>query len=309
MNYIFDHWSFDPFLVGVVAIVLCHELGLRRLKERSRESRAHERRRRSWAFYSGLLVLVLAVASPIDYWSSRYYSMHMVEHLLISIAAPVLIVAGAPWIPMLFALPVKFRRSVGRFFYLDTKAGVFRLLGRFLRNPWVALVSFNAAMLLWHIPSWFDLSERNSFVHIFLMHGSFLVTGILFWLQIIRSYPMKPRQSAVWQVGAVLGTNVAMTLLAMSMSILTSVSWYSVYWHVPGVTFPPFADQQIGAAILWVCGDFWAAPVLGIIIRRAINAEGSLSGVIDRITHRNELDVIRSARGHESSSAPVFEQG
>ncbi|MHB1208280.1 MAG: cytochrome c oxidase assembly protein [Acidimicrobiales bacterium] len=309
MNYIFDHWSFDPVLIVVIATVLCHELGLTRLKERSRESRVRERRRRSWLFYAGLIVLLVAVESPIDYWSSSYFSVHMVEHLLLSFAAPVLVVAGAPWIPLQFALPVRTRRSLGRFFYLSPKASGFRTLGRIVRNPWVALLSFNAAMLVWHIPSWFDLSERNSFVHIFLMHGSFFVTGVLFWLQILRSFPMKPRQSAVWQVGAILGTNVAMTFLAMAMSIFTNVSWYSVYQHVPGVSFPPFADQQIGAAILWVCGDFWAGPVLGIIIRRAINAEGSLSGVIDRITHRNELQVISTAKSRESATASVFEQG
>lgn len=309
MNYMVAHWSLDPFLIGAIVTVFAHELGLRRLKERSRASRTRERRRRSWLFYGGLVVLLLAIESPIDYWSSSYFSVHMVEHLLISIAAPVLVVSGAPWIPLLFALPVKSRRSIGRFFYLDTKAGGFRALGRVLRNPWVALLSFNAAMLVWHIPSWFDLAERNSFVHIYLMHGSFFVTGILFWLQLLRSYPMKPRQSAVWQVGAVLGSNVVMTFLAMAMSIFTNVSWYPVYQHVPGVSFPPFADQQIGAAILWVCGDFWAAPVLGLIIRRAINAEGSLSGVIDRITHRNELQVIKAAPSREGSAASVLEQG
>ncbi|MHB1089205.1 MAG: cytochrome c oxidase assembly protein [Acidimicrobiales bacterium] len=304
-----EHWSLDPFLIGVIVTVFAHELGLRRLKARSRASRIRERRRRSWLFYGGLLVLLLAIESPIDYWSSSYFSVHMVEHLLISIAAPVLVVAGAPWIPLLFALPVKPRRSISRFFYLNTKAGGIRRLGRIIRNPWVALLSFNVVMLVWHIPSWFDLSERNSFVHIYLMHGSFFVTGMLFWLQLLRSYPMKPRQSAVWQVVAVLGTNVAMTFLAMAMSIFTNVSWYPVYQHVHGVSFPPFADQQIGAAILWVCGDFWAAPVLGLIIRRAINAEGSLSGVIDRITHRNELQVIKAVPSREGTTASVLEQG
>ncbi len=293
MNLVTSHWSFDPMLVLVGLTVVAHEVGLRRLAARSRAERTRWRRRRSLVFYAGLLVLVVTICSPIDYWASDYFYVHMIEHVLLAFALPVLVVVGAPWVPLLFCLPVRSRRAVGRFFYLDSRTAWLRTVGRFLRHPTVAVVSFNAAMILWHVPAAFTFAEQNQWAHIWLMHASFIVTGVLFWLQIFPSHPMKPARGPLWQAGAILSTNVIMTILAMSMSVLTTVSWYPTYAHVAGVTLSPFADQQIGAAILWVCGDFWAYPALVIVIRRAIDAEGSFGGVLDRVLHSHaERDAL-----------------
>ena len=64
-----------------------------------------------------------------------------------------------------------------------------RAVGRFVVNPWTALVSFNAVMVLWHVPALFDTAQENQFIHIGLMHASLFATGVLFWLQIIPSHP------------------------------------------------------------------------------------------------------------------------
>lgn len=299
MNYIIQHWSYDPFIIGIIVVTAMQELGLSRLRQHSRRASNRRRRRRSIYFYAGLAALLLAVISPIDYWASDYFFVHMIEHILLAFAAPILIVAGAPWIPLMFALPVATRRKLGRFFYLSSRARAFRAISRFVRDSWTALISFNAAMLVWHIPWMFQAAETNQVVHIWLMHGSFLATGVLFWLQVIPSYPVRPARGPVWQAGAILVTNVLMTVMAMSMSILTAVSWYPSYSHIPGITLSPFADQQIGAAILWVCGDFWAWPALYIVIRRALESEGTLSNVMDRMMGRGagpSVEAFRESR-------------
>ena len=96
MRYLADHWAFDPFAIIAALLVVWHEVGLARLGRRSRPERTRQRRLRSLWFYAGLVVLLIAVESPIDYWSDRYFFMHMIQHLLLMFAAPVLIVAGAP---------------------------------------------------------------------------------------------------------------------------------------------------------------------------------------------------------------------
>ena len=278
MHYVTQNWSFDPFVIVVAVLVVAHEVGLARLRATvGSRSGPDGAVCTPWPSTAVSAVLLVAIDSPIDYWADDYFFVHMIEHLLIAFYAPILIVFGAPWIPLLFALPVGTRRKAGRFVLLGAWSRVLRPVGRVVASPWFALISFNAVMIVWHFPVLFDLAEDNQTVHIWLMHGSFFVTGVLFWLQIIPSHPFRLKASPIWQAGAIISTNVVMFVLAMALSIFSATSWYSVYAHVPGVTLSPFADQQIGAAILWVCGDFWAVPALIVIIRRAVDQEGSLS--------------------------------
>jgi putative membrane protein len=286
MSYLTGHWSFDPILVIVGVLVVWHEIGLARLTRGSPPERTRQRRLRSLAFYSGLAVLLIAVESPVDYWAYDYFFVHMIQHLLLMFAAPTLVVAGAPWQPLLDGLPGRARRSgiPGRM--RGDWSRPLRAASGWLARPWVSVAIFNLAMLAWHVPVLFDLGENNRAVHIWLMLLSFFIAGVLFWLQFIPSPPFRMRMPATSQALAIVGTNVIMWILAMSMSLLSRGSWYPVYDHIPGVTLPPFADQQIGAGILWVCGDFWAIPCLIVVVRRIITQDGSMGSALDRILGR-----------------------
>lgn len=306
---VLGHWTFDPFVVFVAVAAVAHEVGMARLVARMAPARARRRRRRSLYFYAGLAVVVAGVSSPVNYWGYRYFYVHMIDHILLMFFAPMLIVAGAPWIPLAFAAPVALRRRIGRSVALGRRTAPLRRAWRGATTPWVALLAFNAIMVFWHLPAPFDLAQRTLAVYVWLMHGSFLVAGLFFWLQIIPSRPFHRRASTPWQMGAIIGSNVVMFVLAMAMSIFTSTSWYHVYAHVPGVGLSPFADQQIGAAILWICGDFWAIPSLVSVIRRAVEEEGSFSEVMEGIVarHRAPLAPLASTDALTAGTLAPFD--
>jgi putative membrane protein len=302
VKYLTDHWSLDPFLIVAIVLVAWHEIGLARLRRRSRPERTRQRRQRSLWFYGGLAVLLIAVQSPIDYWADDYFFVHMIQHLLLMFAVPTLIVAGAPWQPLIDALPAALGRRATRGVLRGGWSWPLRAIAAAALRPWASVTIFNVVMLAWHLPALFDLAQNSQAVHIWLMHGSFFIAGVLFWLQFIGSPPFRIRMPPASQAAALLLTNVVMWILAMSMGILSSHSWYPVYDHIPGVTLPPFADQQIGAGILWVCGDFWAVPCMIFVIRRLIAEDGDVSSAVDRILGRGSGRYGWAGRSHERTS-------
>jgi putative membrane protein len=252
-----------------IAVVACvHGRGLRR------HVRAIEKAQRPigpWigqalVFWAGLVVLLLAVVSPIDYWSDTYLSAHVVQHILLAFVAPPLIVLGAPWVPLLRGLPRPVARVYGQLLrYTRARRPVadrrvWRAAARVRRvaaKPYTPVVLFNVDMLIWHLPGPFDLAARNQTVHIWLEHGTFFGLGVCLWLQIFGSYPFRPALAPVGRIAALIASNVTMVVIAMTMVMFT----HDLYpWYASRGPSAQASDQQIAGAILWVCGEVTFLP-------------------------------------------------
>lgn len=284
MSHLLHHWSYEPLAPCVLGAAVWHELGLHRLLRRTRRDRVRARRLRSLWFYGGVAIALVAVVSPLEHWGYDYFYIHTVQHLLLMFVAPTLIVAGAPWQPLLLAVPLRVRRRGLRALLHAGWARPARAAARWLVRPAVAVAAFNLLMVGSLIPGFFDLSERSRVVHVWVVNGGMLLTGVLFWLLIVPSPPLRLRSSPGVQAVVLLVTNTTMWLLAIAMTLLSDHSWYSVYAHVPGVGLSPLGDQQLGAGILWVCGDLWAVPALIVALRRLIAREaGALDAALERM--------------------------
>ena len=167
---------------------------------------------------------------------------------------------------------------------------------RLMKSPLVIVLAFNLVMVGWHIPGPFDLAERNRIVHVWAMNGGMFASGVLFWLLILPSAPLRIRLAPAGQAIALIATNGIMWVLAMTMTFFTDYSWYSVYDHLHGVALSPVADQHLGAGILWVCGDLWAVPALIFALRRLIAQEaGVVDDALERILGRSAAEQVGRA--------------
>lgn len=278
-------WQITP--LGLVALVvgIVHEVGVRRLAVRQTSKNRRRTRRRSLAFYAALLVLIALASGPLERWSVSWLTVHMVVHVVEMFYIPPLLIVGAPWLPLLFALPVAQRRRLLRAYYRGRSLRFVRSSASWLESPISAVLLFNSVMVLWHVPVIFNWASWHDWPLIWLMAPSFVVTGYLFWRVILASHPSPPRGSSRAQVVAIVVTGLVMLVVAMSLSIFTKVPWYSVIVDLHGHA-AALRDQRWAAGILWICGDFWAAPALVLVGYRIYGKEGGVSASLERALGR-----------------------
>jgi cytochrome c oxidase assembly factor CtaG len=238
-----------PLLVVCVALAL-HLLGERRAVAKLGRPRSATARWRAGSFYAALVVILVALEGPIDTNSSTLLWVHMLQHvLLLSVAAP-LIALGAPWMSIWRPLPLGLRRSVARTLARSPWVAPLRWLGRMLARPWPALIVCGGTLILWHVPAAYDLALRVEAIHV-LEHLSFLGFGVLLWIQVFSSPPLRPRLGLSTRVYYVLLFDVVCWLLSLVLAF-ASHPLYPAYAHLahrPG-GLSALADQQIAGGVM-----------------------------------------------------------
>jgi cytochrome c oxidase assembly factor CtaG len=130
-----------------------------------------------------------------------------------------------------------------------------RALGRLFSRPLPAWIVFNVVLVAWHVPVLYDATLSSVAVHD-LEHATFLVAGLLFWVQVIDSPPVRARLGygarAVYVTAALLVSWVLAIVLALASTPLYAP--YADLVHRPG-GLSALADQQIAGGVMWVPGS------------------------------------------------------
>ena len=238
-------WSFEPAVTMCLALSAWLYLRGVRSLWRSAGPGHGVRRWETAAFASGWIMLLLALVSPLHRLGGVLFSAHMAQHELLMAAAAPLLVLGRPLVPFVWALPMRWRRTVGDWVAVAPVRGAWELL----TLPLVAWTLHGVAIWLWHAPALFEATLRSDLVHT-LQHTSFLGTGLLFWWTLLRG-----RAGRVGRPAAVLylfTTSVHTTVLGALLTF-SSRAWYAIYAPATaawGLT--PVEDQQLAGLIMWV---------------------------------------------------------
>jgi putative membrane protein len=187
-------------------------------------------------FTSGILILLIALISPIHEISDGFlFSAHMVQHLLLTLIAPPLLVMSTPdWMisPIFKITPIK------NFLKLITK-------------PIIALSIFTLMFSIWHLPNLYHTSVTNHYIHI-SEHLMFMSTAIIMWIPIFSRINELPKLSYLLQLPYIFILSIGQILVFAPITF-SSEPIYQWYINAPRIwNITPLTDQQLGGIIMKV---------------------------------------------------------
>jgi len=280
-------WQPDPLTLAlVVGSAALYLLGVRRVAEL--HPRNPWRAARTRAFLAGLAVLAVALLSPIGTYDGTLFSVHMAQHLLLTMVAAPLLVLGTPVSLVVRAVGRPGHRAVMRVLHSGPVA--------LLTHPLLAWVGFAAVMWGSHFSGLYEAALESEPVHV-AEHLLYLVAAVLFWWPVIGLEPSRWRMPHPLRVGYLFLQGPVNTFLALAIYSSGRV----LYPHYAGGRAwgpSPLDDQHMGGAIMWVAGDLLFLAATGFAIAAWMRDEEKVTARVDA-----ELAAQRAARRAAAAAA------
>jgi putative copper resistance protein D len=279
-------WRLELLPLAGVALATVAYLWAVRQVARSHRSNPPPRWRTA-AFLGGMAAIVVALCSPIEAYEGQLFSVHMVQHMLLELAAAPLILLGAPVTLTLRAASPSVRRGLLTVLHSRPVA--------VLTFPLLTWLLFAAVNWGWHFSALYDQALENAPLHYF-QHGTFLVAALLFWWPVVGADPGR------WRLPY--PARLFYLFLAMPQNSFLGVALMSA----PTVLFPHYltnlrpwgpsaiADQSLGGIVMWVFGDLVFLAAMACVVAAWVRHE-------DRRTAR--LDARLDAEAAAQEQAPM----
>lgn len=276
---IFQSWTFEPWII--IPLLLVASIYLRGWRDLHRRL---PRRFAVWrliAFQAGLLTLFLALASPLHPLAELLLQFHMIQHLLLMMVIPPLLLLGAPVLPLLRGLPRPVLQDGLAPVFAST---VLRRLGHFLTHPIVCLLAFTVSTIAWHMPGLYELALRSEFWH-HVQHAFFLSTGLLFWWPVVQPWPSRLRWPRWTMIPYLLFADIQNTALSAFL-IFSERILYPTYAAVPRLWgISALDDQAAAGAIMWVPGSVIFLIPVGVLAIRLLDSPRTRSGKTEKVNY------------------------
>jgi cytochrome c oxidase assembly factor CtaG/cytochrome c2 len=271
-------WSWEPWvLISLVVAAAWYWLGVRRLRE-ERGNTTLISRGSQLCFAAGLLVVFVALISPIDTIGEQLFSVHMVQHLLLLLAAAPLIVIGRPALAFLWAFAPTQRKWVGSIWVSGRLARVIE----FLMRPVLVWVIFAGVFIFWHIPRPYTWALRHDLIHDF-EHLSFFISALMFWTIVIE--PSGRRRIDYGTTIIFVATMAIMSGLPGALMILTTRPFYLAHAHTVGhwgLTL--LQDQQLAGLVMWIPAGFVYVAAIAWLFLRWLDESERRTSIVRNIT-------------------------
>jgi cytochrome c oxidase assembly factor CtaG len=206
---------------------------------------------RAGSFLLGLLLIWIAMASPLATLDHEMLTAHMVQHLLLMTLAPPLILLGMPRKLLAHGLLQRFLQAIGR----PLRSEPMQQSASVVTHPAICWLTAAGTLVVWHIPSVFMLGLRSQMWH-GAEQASFLATGLLFWWPVVRPSP----NSWKWPESSILLYLFLATLPCDILSgflVFCDRVVYPVFLSSPrSFGLSALEDQQCAGALMWTCVTF-----------------------------------------------------